>query len=166
MGKTSLKERNPMKFYRNAYYASQISEWLCVIAPIVSIFGIKWNEYFVVNNDKYKMTIGCVLAIVMGVVFAYRKLKYQEKQEKKSNMYGYALWVGVVCGFSFLFKSIIDDLFIISITEFIGAVGAVSIDTAFTQNNLKKYVMYKEACDKLDAELYAKREKEKHYPID
>ncbi|MCI1244465.1 MAG: hypothetical protein LKG11_00695 [Bacilli bacterium] len=157
--KVPLKQRNPYKYYRNAYYACEAGEWSCIIAPIVAVFGAKWNEYFIFtdgNTSGVKLTIGCILAFILAAVFIYKKMKHQEKMENKVTMLSYAVGIGVAFAFSYLFKVVIDDLFLILGCEFAGAVAAYGTDFA-TQSNYGKMKLYKDAIDKLDAEDAAKR---------
>ena len=154
-----LKERNPYKYYRNSYYACQGGEWACITAPFIAIFAAKWNEYFVFtesNSEGIKVTIGCVLAAVMAAFFAYRKIRHQEKANGKVTMLSYAIGVGVAFAFSYLFKVIIDDLFLILGCEFAGASAAYVVDFA-TVYNKDRMKVYKDAIDKLDAEEAAQK---------
>ena len=156
-----LKKRDPYKYHRNAYYACQTSEWACIVAPVIAVFGAKWNEYFVFYDENHtgvKMTIGCVLSLVLAAVFVYKKLRHQEKVENKPTMTSYVVAVGVAFVFSYLFKAVIDDLFLILGCEFAGAVSAYGIDFA-TRSERNKMVTYKAAIEKLDAEEAAERAK-------
>ena len=160
--KEPLKKRNPYKYYRNAYWACQGGEWAAIVAPVVAVFGAKWNEYFVfteTDNSGVKLTIGCVLAFVMAAIFVARKIKYQEKQENKVTMLSYVVGIGVAFAFSYLFKVVIDDIFLILGCEFAGAVGAYGIDFA-TQSNMRKMKLYKTAIEELDAQEAARKVQE------
>lgn len=162
--KEPLKTRNPYKYYRNAYYGCQAGEWACIIAPVIAVFGVKWNEYFdfVDTNNGIKLTFGCVLALVMAGLFIYKKIKHQEKMEGKITMLSYALGIGVAFVFSYLFKVIIDDLFLILGCEFAGACSAYALDFATTKNH-DKMKLYSDAMNKLDAEEVAKRLRKEKY---
>ena len=173
--KEPLKQRNPYKYYRNAYYACQDAEWACILTPIIAIFGVKWQEYFdfTESSNGVRLTIGCVLALVMASIFIYKKVKHQEKMEGKVTMLSYVIGVGVAFAFSYLFKVVIDDLFLILGCEFAGAVGAYGIDFA-TSENQRKAKLYKDSIEKLEADESAvkvkqmkeqKREKKKEVDI-
>ena len=160
--KEPLKTRSPRKYYHRAYVGCQVGEWGAIATPIIAIFAAKWNEYFdFVENqgESIRLTIGCVLAIVCAIFFGYKKLKNQEKQEKKVTMLSYVFGIAVAWAAVFLFKVIIDDLFLILSCELAGAGAAYGIDFA-TQYNLKKYNLYQGAYEKLDAEEAATRERE------
>lgn len=160
--KVPLKERNPYAYYRNAYVACQAGEWGCIVTPIIAIFGAKWNEYFVFTEDNtsgVKLTVGCVLALILAAIFVYKKLKHQEKMEGKVTMLSYAVGIGVAFVFVYLFKVVIDDLFLILGCEFAGAVAAYGVDFA-TNSNRSNMMAYKEAMLKIKAEKAAQKMEE------
>ena len=160
--KEPLKERNPRKYYRNAYWACQAGEWTACVVPMVAIFGAKWNEYFdFVNNTggAVRLTIGSILALVCSAIFMYKKAKHQEKVEKKSTMLTYVLGVGVAFALAYFCKVILDDLILILGCEFAGAAAAFGLDIGLTQEMRRKQVIYRDAKDKLDAEEAAKKER-------
>lgn len=156
--KEPLKKRNPYKYYRNAYAACRVGEWGCLVAPIVAVFGAKWNEYFVFveGDSRVRLTIGCILAFIMSAVFVYKKIKHDEKVEKKVTMLSYVVGVGVAFAMSYLFKTVIDDLFLILGCEFAGSVAAYGVDLA-TIRNKGKMELYRSAMERLDAEEAAKK---------
>lgn len=161
--KEPLKTRNPYKYYRNAYWACQAGEWAAIVTPMIVVFGVKWNEYFDFVNDQpgaTRLTIGCVLALVCAAIFVYKKVKHQEKTEKKVTMLSYVIGVGVAFAISYLFKVVLDDLFLILGCEFAGAVAAYGTDFA-TQEFRRKQMLYRDAREKLEAEEAAKKERER-----
>ena len=162
-GKEPLKKRDPYRYYRNAYYACQAGEWGCIAAPVIAVFGAKWNEYFVFaeGSSGVSVTIGCVLALVLAAVFCYRKIRHQEKAAGKVTMLSYAVGVGVAFVFAYLFKVIIDDLALILGCEFVGAVGAYAVDFA-TMRNRRKMVLYRDAREKAEAERAARKALEEY----
>ena len=154
-----IRKRNPFRFYRNAYLACQTGEWACLIAPVAAVFGAKWEEYFVFTDGSssgVRLTVGCILALAMAAVFAYRKLRHQEKAAHKTTMLSYAVGVGVAFVFAYLFKVVIDDLFLILGCEFCGASAAYCVDFA-TESNRRKMVLYRDAREKLEAEEAARK---------
>ena len=161
--KEPLKTRCPRKYYRNAYWACQGGEWAAIMTPLIAVFGAKWNEYFDFVNDTHgsvRLTIGCVLALVVSAVVMYKKAKHQEKVEKKATMLTYVLGVGIAFAFAFLFKVVIDDLVLILGCEFAGAAAAYGLDIGLTQEMRRKQVLYRDARDHLEAEEAAKKERE------
>lgn len=157
--KEPLKTRDPYKYYRNAYIGCQSAEWTAIVAPLILVFAVKWNEYFdFANNESgaVRLTIGCVLAIVCGVLFVYKKMRHQEKTEKKVTMLTYVLGLAVAWVFVWLCGAIIDDLFLILSCELAGAITAYGIDFA-TQEMRRKQMLYRDAKEKLEAEEVARR---------
>ena len=125
--KEPLKTRNPYKYYRNAYVGAQAGEWACIGIPIIAIFGAKWNEYFNFTDNQggaIKLTIGSILALICAAIFMYKKIKHQEKTEKKVTMLSYVIGVGVAFAIAYFFKVILDDLVLIFGCELAGAAAA------------------------------------------
>lgn len=150
--KEPLKERDPYRYYRNVHYALYSVEWVSIFTPLAILFGIKWNDYFNFVEEtegSVKLTIGCILAIVLAIVFAVKKARVEEKSKKTYSMLHYVGFVAVFWAFAFLFKVIIDDLFLITSVELAGAVTAYGVSIA--DNNAKeKARLFKEQKIKQD----------------
>lgn len=159
--KEPLKKRDPFKYYRNAYWGLQTAEWACIGAPIIAVFGAKWNEYFDFTNNQgesIRLTIGCVIALICAAIFVYKKARHQEKVEKKVTMLTYVLGVGAAFAIAFFFKAIIDDLVLILGCELAGAAAAYGIDFQ-TQRVKKKQEIYEYARAKADADDAVQRQR-------
>ena len=152
--KPPLKQRDPYKYYRNIHYGLYAGTWVTTFAPIVAVFGAKWNEYFdYVNNtgSSVKLTIGCVVAIFLAIIFAVKKATVEEKTRKEYSMIHYVAFIAIIWALLFFFKAIIDDMFLITSVEFAGAVSAYGLSIA--DNKIKdKMKLYKEAQDELTKE--------------
>ncbi len=149
--KEPLKTRDPYKYYRNVHYGLYAGTWAATLAPIIAVFGVKWNEYFdYINNTdgSVRLTVGCVIAIVLGIVFAVKKAKVEEKQKKEYSMLHYVGFVAILWAFLFFFKVIIDDMFLITSCEFGGAVVAYGLNIA-DKNARKKVLLYESARDEV-----------------
>lgn len=147
--KEPLKKRDPYRYYRNVHYGLYSGTWGATLIPIFTIFAFKWNEYFdYVNNTSgsVRLTIGCVAAIVLGVIFALKKAKVEEKQKKEYSMLHYVAFVGILWVFLFLFKVIIEDMFLITSCELAGSVVAYGLNLA-DKNVVKKVLLYQSARD-------------------
>lgn len=158
--KEPLKTRNPYKYYRNAYVGAQAGEWACIGAPIIAIFGAKWNEYFNFTDNQggaIKLTIGSILALVCAAIFMYKKIKHQEKTEKKVTMLSFVVGIGVAFAIAYFFKVILDDIVLILGCELAGAAAAYGLDLGVTQEMRRKQILYRDAIDKLDAEEAARK---------
>ena len=159
--KEPLKTRCPRKYYRNAYWACQGGEWAAIATPIIAVFGAKWNEYFdFVENthESVRLTIGCILALVVSAILMYKKAKHQEKVEKKATMLTYVLGVGMAFALAYFCKVIVNDLVLILGCEFAGAAVAYGLDVGLTQEMRRKQVLYRDARDELDAKEAAEKE--------
>lgn len=144
--KESLKKTDPYKYYRNCYRACQAGERTSLIAPLIAVFAAKWNEYFVIveDADRIKLSIGCVLSIIMAVIFIYRKLKHEEKVNNKVTMLSYTIGVGVAFVLVLLMKVVLSDLYLILGAELGGSVVAYGVDIA-SERNKQLMLAYKEA---------------------
>lgn len=154
--KEPLKKRDPQKYYRNVHYGLYAGTWVSTLTPIIAIFGVKWNEYFdfISNTESsVKLTIGCVIAIVLAVVFSIKKAKVEEKQNKEYSILHYVGFVAVLWAFLFFFKVIIDDMFLITSCEFIGAVGAYGLNIA-DRKVKEKILLYKSAKEEVIKENF------------
>lgn len=160
--KEPLKTRDPYKYYRNIHYGLYSGTWAAVIIPIIAVFGVKWNEYFDFlekTQDSVKLTVGCVVAIFLGIIFAVKKAKVEEKSKKEYSMIHFVGFVAVLWAFLFLFKTIIDDMFLITSCEFGGAVAAYLL--SIEDKKIKgKVLLYQGAKDEVDKEEAKEKYKE------
>jgi len=116
-------------------------KWASIITPFLVIFGVKFNEYFVLveQQEKIKLTIGCIIAIIVAVVAIYQDFKHSEKTKHLAPVVGW----GTAFLLSWLLKVILEDLTLILGTEFAGQCVAAGLGK------------YAEGQDK-DAEEYKK----------
>ena len=152
--KEPLKKRDPYKYYRNVHYGLYAGTWGATLAPVAVVFGIKWNEYFDFisqTESSVRLTVGCVIAIFLAIIFAVKKAKVEEKAKKEYSMLHYVGFVAILWAFLFLFKTILDDMFLITSCEFGGAVVAygLSIEDKKMRN---KVLLYQSAKDEVDKE--------------
>lgn len=155
MNKEPLKTRDPYKYYRNCSYACVAGEYASVLTPIAIVFGAKWNEYFTMTEgNSVKMTIGCILSLVVAAIVMFSQIKRQEKINNQHTMLPFVLGVGVAFALSYLFKVVIEDLTLILGVEFAGSVVAYGIDFA-TISNREKMAIYKDEEIRHDARRIA-----------
>lgn len=135
------------KHYRSQYYASKISKYVCSVAPIAVLFGVKWNEYFklIDAGSKWKFSIGCILAIIVGVIAVYQDIKKTESKEKQLILNAVGWWVAAVI--IYCFKAVFDDLLLIVMVEAGGQTGSY-IFSLLEQNRLNWTNMYKDGAVK------------------
>lgn len=160
MNKEPLKTRDPYRYYRNCSYACIVGEYASVLSPIAIVFGAKWNEYFTVaDGNQVKMTVGCILSLVVAAIVMLSQIKRQEKINNQHTMLPFVFGVGVAFALSYLFKVVIDDLTLILGVELAGSVTAYGIDFA-TIANKEKMMIYKDEEIRHDARRVAEEKVE------
>ena len=70
--------------YKGRKNAAIAAKWGSIITPFAAIFGAKFNEYFVLveSDTRIKLTIGCVLSIVVAVFAILSDFKRSEKKRQ------------------------------------------------------------------------------------
>lgn len=123
---TQMNNNEKYLYYRKRSRLSVLGKWGSVIAPFGIVFGVKFNEYvnIIDTGEVVKLTIGSVLAIIVAVVAVYKEVKHSEETKHLAPAFGWAL----ATVFAWLFKVIIDDLFIILLSETIGQFTAMGIN--------------------------------------
>lgn len=123
---SEMNDNEKFLYYRKRARLSVLGKWTSVIAPFGIVFGVKFNEYvnIIDTGEVVKLTIGSVLAIVVAVVAVYKEVKHSEETKHLAPAFGWAL----ATVFVWLFKVIIDDLFIILLSETIGQFTAMGIN--------------------------------------
>ena len=142
-------------YYRKRRRLSIVGKWGSIIAPFGIVFGIKFNEYvnIIDTGEVVKLTIGCVLAIVVAGVAIYKEVKHSEETKHLAPAFGWAL----ATLFVWLFKVIIDDLFIIFLSETIGQFTAMGINI-YSENAKEEAKAYKDLA-RADGSLKTKKRK-------
>ena len=86
--KQKLKERNPYAYYRNGFIGLKACKWLSILAPFITIFAMKFNEYFIISTDsgtQTKLSLGCVLACLVGGIAMYSETRKKADGTKTSS---------------------------------------------------------------------------------
>lgn len=138
--KAKLKERNPYAFYRNGYLGCKIGKYLSILAPFITIFSLKFEEYFYVSNadgTQTKMSLGCVLACIVGGIAVYRELRKNDEGEKNNDFTNIVGW-GLAFAFCYFFQSILQDLTLIVFCGLIGQIAALGFE--FGAQNRRYYM--------------------------
>lgn len=148
--KEPLKYRNPLKYHRIKYYSLKVGKWASMIAPLVAVFGAKFNEYIeVYEGETYKLTIGCIVAIVVAVIACYKEIK---KTEGETSPITTAIGWGVAFMLSYLFHEVITDLTLVLGCEFAGQCVGAGLDVA-SKNDADYIKAYKEETVKEEAKI-------------
>lgn len=138
--KEPLKKRDPYKFYRNGYLVCKAGTIISITAPIVAIFGAKWNEYIALDEgNPVRLTIGAMLALFVAAIITYKYIKHDEKMKEKTTMLSMVVGIGLAFVITYLLKVVLSDLTLILGCEFAGAVAGYGFDLgAGNRYNLMK----------------------------
>lgn len=122
MARKKLDEMNNgelYKHYRKTTYVAKGGKWASVIAPFGIVFGLKVKEYVEILGDQsWRLTIGCVLAIIVAIIAIYKEIKHDESTKHLSSVVGWGLAFGLI----WLLEVVTKDLKLIVGAEFAGQV--------------------------------------------
>lgn len=144
--KQKLKERNPYAYYRNGFIGLKACKWLSILAPFITIFAMKFNEYFIVSTDsgtQVKLSLGCVLACLVGGIAMYSETKKKADGTKTSSPLSNVVGWGVAFALCYFFQNILNDLTLILGCALIGQLAGLGFELgaenrAFYMNEYKK----------------------------
>ena len=127
-------------YYKRNRNLATAGKWTGIISPFVIIFGAKFNEYFVLveEGERIKLTIGCILAIVVAAIAVISDFK---RNEKTKPLLPAAKW-GLAFLIIFLCESIAYDLLLIVGAEFAGQCAAAGLN-GYAKNCNKEAEEYK-----------------------
>lgn len=112
-----------MEYYAKRRKYCVAGKYASVITPFVAIFFAKINEFLTLTEGQtIKLTIGCVLAIIVAVIAIGKEVKEDTKKVS-----GAVMW-GIVLAFVWLFEAILNDLLLIVGCEFAGQCAAAGIN--------------------------------------
>lgn len=124
------------KRLRNTGYGLKVAKWVSILSPYLVIGIVNFEEYFTEYNG-IKMSLGCILAmIVAGIAIAN-----ETKENKKINgLVGWAIAFALV----YLMQSILNDLLLIVGCGLLGQLVGAGFDLG-ANTELEKATLYKEA---------------------
>jgi len=129
MARKKLDEMNNGELYR-AYKKRKIlaktGKWASIITPFIVVFAIKSKEYIQIlgEDEKYKLTVGCILAVILAGIAIIAEFKKVEKLKPFLSVIRWGLAFAIV---HFL-RVALQDLELIIGTEFAGQVVAKGFD--------------------------------------
>lgn len=124
------------KRLRNTGYGLKVGKWVAILSPYIAIGIANFDEYFTEYNGV-KMSIGCVLAlIVAGIAIAN-----ESKENKKVN--NLVVWA-VAFALIWLMQSILNDLLLIVGCGLLGQLVGAGFEIG-SDKELEKASLYKEA---------------------
>lgn len=143
--KAPLKQRDPLRFYKNGRTACKAGTVVSLATPLVTLFGVKFDEYVKVTSAEdggtlatFKLTLGGLICVIMAVVITYKYIRHDEKQKKQVTMASFVAGLGVAFALCWCFNAILNDLTEILGYELIGAVSAYGFDLG--AQNRQKYI--------------------------
>lgn len=178
--KKPKKEKKPLTATqtKNKYRALQWtcfgSEFLSIALPYVVIGAVNFDEYFVYNEEGWKVGTGATIAMaLMGLTVWSIGKKKDDKSERTSGLLTLALGWAAIGFVFFMLSSILGDIAMIMLCGSLGIFGALGLNVASVSFK-KKADMYQEAIDevtkdgvkdKAKEEAIAKA-KEEYHPVD
>ena len=137
------------KRLRNRAYTFKALKWISILSPYFIIGAVNFEDYFTEYNGV-KMSIGCVLALVVAGI----AIMNETKENKKVN--GLVVW-GVVFALVLLMQSILNDLLLIVGFGLLGQLVGAGFEIG-TEKEMMKAKVYQEAS--IRAEAYNEEKKD------
>lgn len=128
-----------------------------VFGPLAVLFGVKFNEYFqlVEGQERVKLTIGCVVAIIVACVAVLQEFKSSESTKHLVPAVGWT----IAAVLSWLMEIVLQDLTMILVFEAGGQWASAGLD-AYAKHCEKEAEEYKKLA-RADRTLGVKRPKKK-----
>lgn len=146
MAKKKFNELSPAQKYtklRNQGYTCLAFKWISILSPYLIIGIVNFEDYFVKANG-IKMSIGCVLAMIVAGI----SIANETKENKKIN--GIVGWA-IAFALAIFFQAILQDLVLILGCGLIGQLIGAGFELG-SEIKLEKAELYKKA--NINAESY------------
>lgn len=129
MARKKLDEMNngeKFRAYRKRKIIAKTGKWASIISPFIIVFAVKSGEYIQIlgEDQKYKLTIGCILAVILAAIAVLAEFKKVEKLKPFLSVLRWGLAFAII---HFL-RVALQDLELIVGTEFAGQVVAKGFD--------------------------------------
>lgn len=141
MARKKLEDMNNgelYKHYKKQSHIAKAGKWASIVSPFAIVFGVKAGEYIeILGEQSYKLTIGCVLAIIVAVIAIFKEFKKDDKTKKFAGVVGWGLAFALVYFLSVALK----DLALIIGTEFAGQFVATGFEYwgSYSANEANEY---------------------------
>lgn len=136
---TSIEKYKRLKRQGNTCVAMK---WTAILSPYLTIGIINFDQYFVEANGV-KMSMGCILALIVAGV----AISNETKENKKVNgLVGWAIAFALI----YLFQSILQDLLLIVGCGFVGQLVGAGFEIG-GDIQLEKANLYKKAIIQADS---------------
>lgn len=144
--KQPLKERDPEKYFSRVRGWCKAGTIASLAAPIVAVFGAKWNEYIQVTysdgaQGAVKLSVGAICSLIVAAIITYKYVRHNEKAKHEVSMASWVVGLGLAFAICWAFQAILNDLTLILGCEFAGSVAAYGFDLGaqHANNRLKPY---------------------------
>lgn len=130
---------NPAEKYvrlRNQGYTCLTMKWVSILSPYLVIGIVNFEDYFA-EADGVKMSLGCVLAMIVAGISIFN----ETKENKKIN--GIVAWA-VAFALIFFFQSLLQDLLLIVGCGLIGQIVGAGFELG-ANAQLEKANIYRNA---------------------
>lgn len=139
MAKKKFNELTPVEKYkrlRSQGYTCLAMKWVSILSPYLIIGIVNFEEYFVESNGV-KMSIGCVLAMIVAGI----SIANETKENKKIN--GIVGWA-IAFALAIFFQAILQDLVLILGCGLVGQLVGAGFELG-SNIQLEKADLYKKA---------------------
>jgi FtsH-binding integral membrane protein len=139
MAKKKFEDLSPAEKhirFRNQGYTCLAMKWVSILSPYLIIGIVNFEEYFVESNGV-KMSIGCVLAMIVAGI----SIANETKENKKIN--GIVGWA-IAFALAIFFQAILQDLVLILGCGLAGQIVGAGFELG-SNVQLEKADLYKKA---------------------
>lgn len=158
--KKQLTASQTKRKYRALQYTFFGSEFLSIALPYVVIGAVNFDEYFVYNQEGWKVGTGATIALaLMGLTVWSIGKKKDDKSERTSGLLTLALGWAAIGFVFFMLSSILGDIAMIMLCGSLGIFGALGLNVASVEMK-KKADLYQEAIQQVTKDNIADKAKE------
>ena len=122
--------------FRNIGYTCLAMKWVSILSPYLIIGIVNFEDYFQ-EASGVKMSLGCVLALIVAGISVANETK---ENKKISGLVGWAIAFALV----YFFQSILQDLLLIIGCGLIGQLVGAGFELG-AETNLEKAALYRKA---------------------
>lgn len=158
--KKQLTASQTKRKYRALQYTFFGSEFLSIALPYVVIGAVNFDEYFVYNQEGWKVGTGATIALaLMGLTVWSIGKKKDDKSERTSGLLTLGLGWAAIGFVFFMLSSILGDIAMIMLCGSLGIFGALGLNVASVEMK-KKADLYQEAIQQVTKDNIADKAKE------
>lgn len=130
-----------MKKALNKAILFKVLAFLLLIAPLLTLFIVKKDKYFITTEETVKLSVGAVIALI----FVVWQLLSKAKEDKEMRYFTGILKLGILEIIMYLMKSIVNDVLIIIPCAMSGMILFWIVDRFLFTPNWETYQICKKA---------------------